>query len=155
MRTLLSLLVCFSVFQARAEAPADPQKDALIASVLETFWDNARDPKGNPILTSPDLDRRTAPIPRSVAYRAIDAGKVAGEGSSCHLRTKELYRAIVTDARELGMTETQVAFVSALYGARWLKVHTDRLPTCTESERNRAANRIFRTKREGLGSPEA
>jgi hypothetical protein len=155
MRTLLSLLVCFSILQARAEAPADPQKDALIASVLETFWDNARDPKGNPILTSPDLDRQTAPIPRSVAYRAIDAGKVAGEASSCHLRSRDLYRAIVADARELGMSETQVAFVSALYGARFLKVHTDRRPTCSESERNMTANRLFRTKRAGLGAPEA
>jgi hypothetical protein len=155
MRTLLPLLLVFSAVQVAAEVPADPRKDALIASVLEDFWDDARDSKGDTLRPSSDGERHTVPIDTSVAYRVIEAGMIAGEASSCHLPSKDHYRAIIADARQLGMTETQIAFIGALYGARWVQVQTQRRAVCSESERQRVANRLFRSKRLGLGQPEA
>jgi hypothetical protein len=154
MRTLLVLLLCFAATHARADVLPDPQKDALIASVLETFWDTARDANGQPFPPPTDQERRTIPIPISVAYRAIEAGMISGEAFKCRSRWIRHVNAISASARKLGMSEVQVAFVNALQDTRQLQVAARwRMSPCTEFDESRAERWIWKSTRSGLEVP--
>jgi hypothetical protein len=150
MRTILALLLCVSVAHARAEVPPDPQKDAVIAYVLENFWDWARDSNGEAFQPTSELERTTVPIPTNIAYRALDAGKISGRASLCGIGWREHERAIRADAKKLGLTEKQVAFVRALYAERQTRVVRSRMPSCSDSEQRMASHRLFASKRLGL-----
>jgi hypothetical protein len=154
MRTLLALLLCFAVTHARADVPPDPEKDALIAQVLETFWDTARDANGQPFPPPSDRERLTIPIPISVAYRAIEAGMISGEGSRCHHRWIRHANAISASARKLGMSELQVAFVNALQDTRQQQVAARRMMSpCTDFDDSRAERLLWKSRKSGLEVP--
>jgi hypothetical protein len=153
MRVILVLLLFSTVVPAHADLPPDPKKDALIASVMEWFWDEARNSSGELIRASADLDRHTIPIPVSVAYRAIEAGKISGDASQCHIRWIRHTHSISTSARKLGMSETQVAFVNALLETRQLQVMRSRRSPCSESDHLRAQRHLDKSTRLGLEVP--
>ena len=151
MRTLLALLLCFPATQVSADVSPDPGKDALIAQVLETFWDDARDANGQLFPTPSDLERRTIPIPISVAYRAIEAGTISGEGFRCNRPWIRHVNAISASARKLGMSESQVAFVNALQDTKQRQViRRKSMSACTDLDDFRAANLLWKSSRLGL-----
>ena len=154
MRTLLALLLCFSVAQVRADVLPDPEKDALIAQVLATFWENARDVNGQPFPPPPDEQRYTVPIPIGIAYRAIEAGTISGGASRCKYYWMRHANAISASARRLGMSEPQVAFVNALQDTSQLQlVMRRRMSACTDFEEFRAERLLWKSTKLGLEVP--
>jgi hypothetical protein len=154
MRTLLALLLCFAVTHALADVPPDPEKDALIAQVLESFWDNARDANGQPFPPPSEQERHTIPIPISVAYRAIEAGMISGEASRCHNPWIRHVNAISASARKLGMSELQAAFVNALQDTKLIQVvRRQRMSPCTNFDDSRAERLLWKSTRKGLEVP--
>jgi hypothetical protein len=150
LRTILVLLLCFSVGQTHADAKLSAAKEALIESVLQQFWGRAHDSKGAAILPSSDLDRRTVPIPKSIAYRAIDAGGISGLAQWCGLDWESHYLSITAAARKRGMSDKQVAFVSFLHGAMQGKMFASRDSRCSESDRRQVLIRLTESKKLGL-----
>lgn len=147
MRTTLALLLCLSVVQVRAETPPapapDPEKEAVIAQVLERFWSPSRDANGEPV-------RHTLPVPTAIAYRAIEAGEISGEGLRCELRWIRHANSISASARKLGMTATQVAFVNELHDAKQAQVKSPIMFPCTEIDESQAERNLLRSTRLGL-----
>ena len=153
MRTILGLLTCFLVLQTHADPQISAAKDALIESVLQQFWGHARDSKGAVIQPSSDLDRRTVPIPKSIAYRAIDAGGISGLAEWCGLDWESHYLSITAAARKRRMSDKQVAFISFLHGTMQGKMLASRDSRCSESDRQQVAIRLAESRISGLKAP--
>jgi hypothetical protein len=153
-RTIVVLLLCFSVVQARAAEQMGAAKDALIASALEQFWGRARDSNGAAIQPTSELDRRTVPIPKDIAYRAIDAGEISGLAAWCRLDWESHYLSITAAARQRGMSDKQVAFISVLHGMKQGKSLGATTSPCSESDRSRVAKQLAHSIKVGLGSPD-
>lgn len=147
MRTKLALLLCFAVVQVRAEVPTapapDPEKDALIAQVLERFSSPSRDVSGEPV-------RHTLPISTAFAYRAIEAGEISGEGFRCRLNWLRHVNSISASAQKLGMTETQVAFVNALHDAKQAQAKSRRMFPCYVNKESQARKNLERSAKLGF-----
>ena len=152
MRKLLSLLLCLTFVQAHAGERTQAENDEIIAKIMAGFWEHAFDTNGEPFQPDPNLDRNAVPVPMSIAYQAIDAGKTAGKASRCLLRFMPHYRAITASARELGMTETQISFISALYGEKLSRVARSRV-RCTTGDQRLAESHLEASMRVGLTAP--
>lgn len=127
-------------------------KDALISWVLVRFWGNAQDSTGARIQPSSDVDRRTVPIPRDIAYRAIEAGEISGLGMWCGLDWDTHYRSLTAAARARKMSDKEVAFISVLHGtAQGLALKSKHAP-CSESEREQVAAKLRSSRSMGLGT---
>jgi hypothetical protein len=153
MRAILGLLLLVAVVQVRADAQVDAEKDAVIASALKAFWGHAHDSKGAVIQPSSALDRRTVPIPAGIAYIAIDAGAISGLGEWCGLDWQSHYLSITAAARQRGMSDKQVAFVSVLHGIMQGRMLASLNSPCSESDRRQVANQLEASKRLGLEAP--
>jgi len=134
---MILALVALSAVASDASAPS-AARDEVIRQILSEFWGNARNVQGMPIRPDNEKDRRTVPISRAAAYRAIEAGNISALAEWCGLEWEPHYFALTKAARTHGMVDKQVAFVSVLHGAAqsaYLKSVTGR--TCTDEERDR------------------
>lgn len=154
VRTILGLLLCCAFVLAHADERVDAAKDTFIASALDAFWGRARDSKGAVIQPSSDLDRRTVPIPMSIAYIAIDAGAISGLGAWCGLDWESHYLSITAAARKRGMSDKQVAFISVLHGLMQGQALKSLNSRCSESDRQQVAEQLEASKRLGLEAPD-
>jgi hypothetical protein len=116
MRLLMiaGLLFC-SVAYAGLIAPE--HRPELARKVLTIFWGNARDLSGLPIVPKDERDRMTVPISPSVADRVITVGEISGMAIWCKLPWDPWYGSLTRAARNNGMNDKQVAFVSVLHGS--------------------------------------
>lgn len=153
MRVIIGLLVCFVSVQAHADAQRSAEKDALITWVLERFWGHAIDSKGAVIQPSSDLDRRTVPIPFSVAYRAIEAGEISGLAQWCGLDWKTHYFSLTAAARQRGMSDKQVAFISVLHGVVQGGTLASKASPCAEGDRSHVTETLEVSRKRGLEAP--
>jgi len=146
------MLLLVGKIHAAGNEPTLSDKDALISWILERFWGNAIDSTGAAIQPSSDLDRRTVPIPREIAYRAIEAGEISGLGAWCHLDWDSHYRSLTAAARARKMSDKEVAFISFLHGiSQGLALKSKSAP-CSESDREQVAAKLKSSKSMGLGT---
>ena len=153
LRASLSMILALAALSAAAsDASAPSARDEAIRQILSEFWGTARNAQGMPIQPENEQDRRTVPISRAAAYRAIEAGNISAVAEWCGLEWEPHYFALTRAARTHGMVDKQVAFVSVLHGAAqsaYLKSLTDR--TCNEEERDRVTR--LRDESAGQGLP--
>lgn len=148
------LLLCLAFAQAHADVQRNAEKDELIYWILERFWGNARDSKGAAIQPSSELDRRTVPVPFSVAYRALEAGEISGLGAWCELDWQPHYFSLTAAARRQGMTDKQVAFISFLHGLKQGRTLTSKKSPCTAVDRERTMELLEVSQAQELDAPD-
>jgi hypothetical protein len=112
------LIIACSLFCSVAYAGLIPpeHRAELVRKVLSIFWGNARDSSGAPIMPKDERDRATVPISQKVADRVIVVGEISGMAVWCKLQWDPWYRSLTRAARNNGMNDKQVAFVSVLHG---------------------------------------
>jgi hypothetical protein len=138
--------------QAQADMPSLADRDALISWVLERYWGHARDSTGTLIQPSSDLERRTVPIPTAVAYRALEAGEISGLAAWCDLDWESHYRSITAAARQRGMPDKKVAFISFLHGAAQGIALKAQSSPCSGRERQEVRAKLKSSMSIGLAS---
>ena|SRR5690606_5255735 len=132
------LALAASGMVASEEIEPSAARDEVIRQILSEFWGNARDVHGMPIQPENEQDRRTVPVSRAAAYRAIEAGNISAVAEWCGLEWEPHYFSLTRAARTRGMVDKQVAFLSVLHGsgqAAYLRSLAGRI--CTEDERER------------------
>jgi hypothetical protein len=151
---IIGLLACLVTVQAHADSQRNAQKDVLISRILERFWGHAIDSKGALIQPSSDLDRRTVPIPFNVAYRALEAGEISGLAEWCGLDWKSHYFSLTAAARQHGMSDKQVAFISVLHGAMQGGTLASKASPCAEGDRSQISETLEVSRKQGLEAPD-
>ena len=151
--TFLSMILVLVALSAAASEPGPPSadRDEVIRQILGEFWGNARDVRGMPIQPENELDRRTVPVSRGAANRAIEAGNISAVAEWCGLEWEPHYFALTRSARARGMVDKQVAFLSVLHGAgqaAYLSSLDGR--TCTDEERGRVTRLRDESAAQGL-----
>ena len=132
---------------------ATSERDLAIRNILSDFWGNARDVRGNPIQPSSEQDRKTVPVSRAAAYRALEAGNISGVAEWCGLDWQDHYLALTKAARTMGMIDKQVAFISVLHGAgQGTFVRSVHGRTCQDTNRVRAEELLHESLKTGLPS---
>jgi hypothetical protein len=124
--------------------------DADHCWVLKRFWSNARDPTGATIQPESELDGRLVPIPLTVAYRAIEAGKISGRADWCGLDWQSHYLSLTAAARKRGMSDKQVAFFSTTHGAAQGRTRGSLTSACPDPARQRARQMLSDSTKQGL-----
>src|SRR6478609_1609779 len=130
-----ALMVHPSVQTGDRASGVEAQQKEIIVRTLERFWGNAVDRHGNPIEPVSVEERKTVPISRAAAARALEAGKISGIAEWCGLEWEPHYLALTRAARSMKMVDKQVAFLSVLHGAAQGEVARERnLQGCSASE---------------------
>jgi hypothetical protein len=152
--SFLAAIACSAFAIAKAPSQAElTERDSVIREILKDFWGNARDIHGRPIQPTSAEDRRTVPISRAAAYRAIEAGNISGLAQWCGLEWEPHYFALTKAARKMKMVDKQVAFISVLHGSgQGVFVRGQSGQTCTAYNRERAAALMAESTRKGLPS---
>jgi len=146
MRTLALFFIFFSVSSFAGILPSETRTD-LVQDVLSSFWGNARDIKGNPIVPKNDEDRKTIPISSSVVDHAINVGEMSGMAKWCGLDWQPNYRALTSYARKQKMTDKQVAFISVLHGASLqIIVSAMKSKTCEKEDKEKIIELLNQTE---------
>ena len=154
VRASLSMVLALAALSAVASESRAPSaaQDEVIRQILGEFWGDARDVHGMPVQPKDGRDRKTVPVSRAAAYRAIEAGNISAVAEWCGLEWEPHYFALTRAARAKGMADKQVAFLSVLHGAgqsAYSKSLAGR--TCTEDERDRV--RMLRDDSAAQGLP--
>jgi hypothetical protein len=116
LKFLAGILIFFSVNSLAGILTTDI-RSGLAEDVLNGFWGNARDIKGQRIFPINDKDRKTIPISAAVIDQTINVGEMSGMAEWCGLDWKPYYKSLTSYARKQKMTDKQVAFISVLHGA--------------------------------------
>jgi hypothetical protein len=127
------------------------QREAIVLRMLGRFWGNAVDVHGRRIEPDSDEDRKTVPVSRAAAMRALDAGNISGLAEWCGLQWEPHYFALTRSARSMKMADKQIAFLSVLHGAaQGALVHARAGRSCNSSERELAASLMAESAKLGL-----
>lgn len=150
MHVSACLLLFAGSIHAAGNEPTLSDRDALISWVLERFWGNARDSTGAAIQPSSEIDRRTVPIPRDIAYRAIEAGEISGLGAWCGIEWETHYLSLTAAARQRKMSDKEVAFISLLHGMAQGIAFNSKSSPCSETEGLLVSAKLKSSKDAGL-----
>jgi hypothetical protein len=146
MRTLALFLIFFSATSFAGILPSEV-RTGLVQDVLNGFWGNARDIKGNPIVPKNDQDRKTVPISAAVIDQTINVGEMSGMAEWCGLDRQPNYRSLTSYARKQKMTDKQVAFISVLHGASsQIIVSAMKSKTCEKADKEKIIELLNETE---------
>lgn len=116
MRLLLFVIISFISTASFAEVMSEDQREKVIAQAQQKFWGNAVLANGEKVQPASETERKTLPIPKSLAHAIVDSGAISGLGQWCGLEWKPHYFSITKAARKHGMNEKQLAFIGFLHG---------------------------------------
>jgi len=152
MRTAALLLIAMSLVNAAvAGVIPNEQRKALIQEALSNFWGRAINSRGELIQPASAKERSIVPVKDSVAQRALDAGELSGLAEWCGLDWESHYRSLTRAARNKGLSDTQVAFISFLHGtAQGIIVEAMKDSACGNEEKSRAMRWLNESRERGL-----
>ena len=135
LKFLAGILILFSANSLAGILTSDI-RSGLAEDVLNGFWGNAKDIKGNPIFPINDQDRKTFPISATAIDQTINVGEMSGMAEWCGLDWKPYYKSLTSYSRKQKMTDKQVAFISVLHGASLqIIVSAMKAKTCEQQDK--------------------
>jgi len=151
MRYLLVLL-CIYGGACHAAVLSDSERERLVSQALQQFWGRAIQANGQFIQPSSEAERNTVPVSKTIVNRAFDVGEISGLGQWCGLDWEANYFALTKSARNKGLSDTQVAFISFLHGAAQGRISSamEKTSPCNEGERSKVRQMLEKSKARGL-----
>lgn len=152
MRVLMILAVSLACGLCWAGVLPDAQRQEMIAFALKNFWGRAKLSNGEFVQPSSEAERQAVPISNALANRTIDVGEVSGMAAWCKLDWRPMYMSLTQSARNSGLDEKQVAFISVLHGVVAGNVSNgmSKSAACSDQQRLRVQKLLEQSRERGL-----